>query len=74
MSIEWRPVYTSAVRAIGYDEGTGTTMILWQDGTKTAFEGVPQSTKIVVNDVAAPIHQAITSNLTGKFATSKAFR
>jgi hypothetical protein len=74
MAIEWRPVYTSSIRAIGYDEGTGTTMILWQDGTKTAFEKVPQSTKILVNDVAAPIVQAISTNLTGKGPTSKAFR
>ena len=62
-----RPVFSSNVQEIGWNEDTGEMTVLWNSGKRSAYAGVPEELALQASK-AASVGSFLNDEIKGQFA------
>lgn len=57
-----KPVFSSNVQTVGYDEDNHSLIVTWKNGRKSAYEGVPEEVAVQLSN-APSVGQMINSEI-----------
>lgn len=67
MTIHHKPVFSSHVNTVGYDDATGELHVAYRNGKVSIYEGIPPEVAIKAQGGAASIGKLIHDEIRGKY-------